>query len=81
MYVGAHLPGEIDGLKYPARLLLASAGVLQGRRLLLRRLRAQQEIDEGFYWDSHSSHSLDTLSPRSWSLDSMIIETQWFAGE
>jgi hypothetical protein len=53
--LGALLPGEIGQLKWRARCLLVSPRALQGRRLVLYRLRGQQEVDECFWWDSHSS--------------------------
>ncbi len=47
--LGASFPGVEWHLGARARVLLTSATVLHPRRLTLRRLRSQQECDEGQY--------------------------------
>lgn len=44
--LGADLPGRRGHLKWRARCLLVSAHAFRHRRQVLRRLRAQQEIDD-----------------------------------
>ena len=54
--VGADLPwNAVNQLVWRARVLMTCHAALDTRIGVLHRLRSQQEIDEGFWWDSHSS--------------------------
>ena len=64
--LGALHPGEIGQLKWRARCLLVSPRALQGRRQVLHQMRGQQEVDENYGCDSHSS-AASLCSSSSWA--------------
>ena len=72
-FLGADLPGVLDHLLWRARCLLVSTQALHSRRLVLYRLRAQQEMDEAFESNSHGSAEWVSLSDDVPSLPGSFI--------
>ena len=53
--LGALWPGEVGQLKWRARCLLVNPRALRGQRRVLYQLQSQEEVDECYYYDDHSS--------------------------
>lgn len=75
--LGADLPGRRGYLKWRARCLLVSAHAFRHRSQVLRRLRAQQEIDDMCGGDSDASSISSDAPSLAYSLPSWYDPSEY----